>query len=149
MPGEWAGLPAFRRLLVLRALKPDRVPSALQLMCEEVMGPQYTNQEAFRPEAVLQVGPPGGGGGAQLARSGWLAAALGAPALLALGCALGQLQVSGSFRFARSPSCSCSPACRSRAQPRPSSSSCSPATRPAKRWRHTRAWWGARWRTAS
>lgn len=75
MPGEWAGLPAFRRLLVLRALKPDRVPSALQLMCEEVMGPQYTNQEAFRPETVLQVGPSGGGGGTGRtlhARVGWL-----------------------------------------------------------------------------
>ena len=45
----------MRRLLVLRALRPDRIPAALKLMCERAMGPQYVNQEAFKVEEVMKV----------------------------------------------------------------------------------------------
>lgn len=54
--GEWAALSDLRRLLLLRALRPDRVPKALELMCERAMGAQYVRQEAFRVEDMMKVG---------------------------------------------------------------------------------------------
>lgn len=53
MPGEWGRMSDFRQLLLLRALRPDRITNALQRYCETVMGSAYVNQEAFSPETVL------------------------------------------------------------------------------------------------
>jgi dynein heavy chain len=53
LPGDWARLSEFKQLLLLRALRPDRVATALQRFCETVMGSRYVNQEAFSPQAVL------------------------------------------------------------------------------------------------
>lgn len=53
LPGDWARLSEFKQLLLLRALRPDRVATALQQFCESVMGARYVNQEAFSPQAVL------------------------------------------------------------------------------------------------
>ncbi|KAI3429649.1 hypothetical protein D9Q98_005734 [Chlorella vulgaris] len=53
MPGEWSKLSDFRRLLILRALKPDRMPAALSALCERVMGAAYVNQEPFSAKALL------------------------------------------------------------------------------------------------
>ncbi|EFN60095.1 hypothetical protein CHLNCDRAFT_133411 [Chlorella variabilis] len=53
MPGEWCKLSDFRRLLVLRALKPDRLPAALGALCERAMGAAYVNQEPFSARALL------------------------------------------------------------------------------------------------
>lgn len=53
MPGDWARMSEFKQLLILRALRPDRVATALQQFCESVMGSRYVNQDAFSPQAVL------------------------------------------------------------------------------------------------
>lgn len=53
LPGDWARLSEFKQLLLLRALRPDRVATTLQQFCESVMGARYVNQEAFSPQAVL------------------------------------------------------------------------------------------------
>ena len=56
MPGDWGRAGEFRRLLLLRALRPDRVPSALQAYCEAAMGPAFAARaaEAFDPAVVLR-----------------------------------------------------------------------------------------------
>jgi dynein heavy chain len=53
LPGDWGRMPAFKQLLLLRAMRPDRVAATLQHFCEAVMGARYVNQEAFSPQAVL------------------------------------------------------------------------------------------------
>jgi len=53
MPGDWARMSEFKQLLLLRALRPDRVATALQHFCESIMGARFVNQEAFSPQAVL------------------------------------------------------------------------------------------------
>jgi dynein heavy chain len=52
-PGDWGRMSEFKQLLLLKALRPDRVAAALQRFCENAMGLQYVNQEAFSPAAVL------------------------------------------------------------------------------------------------
>ncbi|KAJ9515913.1 hypothetical protein QJQ45_016901, partial [Haematococcus lacustris] len=54
MPGEWAKLTDFKQLLIIRALRPDRITNALQNFCEKVMGSQYVNQDAFNPAHVVE-----------------------------------------------------------------------------------------------
>jgi dynein heavy chain, axonemal len=54
MPGDWARMPEFKQLLLLRALRPDRVTNALLRFCEAVMGSPYVNQDAFDPAVVMQ-----------------------------------------------------------------------------------------------
>ena len=53
MPGEWSKMSDFKQLLLLRALRPDRITNALQRYCEGIMGSAYVNQDAFSPEAVM------------------------------------------------------------------------------------------------
>lgn len=53
MPGDWGRMSEFKQLLLLKALRPDRVATALQRFCESIMGSRYVNQEAFSPAAVL------------------------------------------------------------------------------------------------
>lgn len=53
MPGDWGRMSDFKQLLLLRALRPDRVTNALQRFCESAMGARYVNQEAFNPQAVI------------------------------------------------------------------------------------------------
>lgn len=62
MPGEW-GKPGtardaevkrrFRELLIIRALRPDRITNALNKFCAFVMGTEYVNQPAFTFEAMM------------------------------------------------------------------------------------------------
>ena len=56
--GEWGKLSDFRRLLILRALKPDRVPAALTTLCERAMGAAYVNQEPFSARALMSESSP-------------------------------------------------------------------------------------------
>jgi dynein heavy chain, axonemal len=44
MPGEWAKLSEFKQLLIIRAMRPDRITNALSNFCEKVMGSRYVNQ---------------------------------------------------------------------------------------------------------
>uniref|UniRef100_A0A061RCW1 Flagellar alpha dynein n=1 Tax=Tetraselmis sp. GSL018 TaxID=582737 RepID=A0A061RCW1_9CHLO len=53
MPGEWGKMSLFRQLLIIRAMRPDRVSSALEIYVEKSMGPQYTNQEAFSMASMM------------------------------------------------------------------------------------------------
>jgi dynein heavy chain, axonemal len=43
----------FRQLLIIRALRPDRVTNALNKFCAFVMGSEYTNQPAFSFETMM------------------------------------------------------------------------------------------------
>lgn len=54
MPGDWCRSSEFKQLLLLRALRPDRVTNALQRFCEAAMGARYINQEAFSPAVVME-----------------------------------------------------------------------------------------------
>lgn len=54
MPGDWGRMSDFKQLLLLRALRPDRVTNAVQRFCEAVMGARYVNQDAFSPQAVME-----------------------------------------------------------------------------------------------
>lgn len=54
MPGDWSRVSEFRKLLLLRALRPDRITNALQAYCEGVMGAKYVKQDAFDAATVLQ-----------------------------------------------------------------------------------------------
>lgn len=47
MPGEWGKMNEFRQLLIIRALRPDRITSAMGQYCEKVMGSTYINQAPF------------------------------------------------------------------------------------------------------
>eukprot|EP00879_Flechtneria_rotunda_P021343 GHRR01022494.1.p1 GENE.GHRR01022494.1~~GHRR01022494.1.p1 ORF type:complete len:925 (+),score=321.59 GHRR01022494.1:1101-3875(+) len=53
MPGEWSRMTEFKQLLLLRALRPDRVTNALQRFCDAAMGLRYVNQDAFSPQVVV------------------------------------------------------------------------------------------------
>lgn len=44
MPGDWSKVPDFRQLLIIRALKPDRITNALQNFCEKNLGTKFVNQ---------------------------------------------------------------------------------------------------------
>jgi dynein heavy chain len=47
LPKSFQGLSSFYRLLLLRALRPDRLPSALTNYVNEVMGEEYVQQAPF------------------------------------------------------------------------------------------------------
>mmetsp|Transcript_24255 Transcript_24255/g.21366 ORF Transcript_24255/g.21366 Transcript_24255/m.21366 type:complete len:743 (+) Transcript_24255:3415-5643(+) len=47
LPKSFSGLPLFYRLLLLRAMRPDRLPSALTMYVSEVMGEEYVQQAPF------------------------------------------------------------------------------------------------------
>lgn len=36
MPGEWSKMGSSKQLLIIRALRPDRITNALNRFCEEV-----------------------------------------------------------------------------------------------------------------
>lgn len=54
MPSEWGKLSDFRRLLVIRALRPDRISCALLEFCEARMGEKYVNEDAFDAAAMMK-----------------------------------------------------------------------------------------------
>jgi len=47
LPGEWKRLPGFGRLLVLRAMRPDRMTLAVRLWVKDEMGVDYYNAITF------------------------------------------------------------------------------------------------------
>lgn len=53
MPGDWTKLSEFKQLLIVRALRPDRITNALSNYCEKIMGSDYVNQEAFIAETMM------------------------------------------------------------------------------------------------
>ena len=53
--GESGALGDFQRVVIIRAMKPDRVPSALQIYCEKLMGSKFVNQDAFKADVLVKV----------------------------------------------------------------------------------------------
>eukprot|EP00884_Botryococcus_braunii_P010094 jgi/Botrbrau1/19086/Bobra.0077s0003.2 len=53
LPGDWARLPSFRQLLLVKGLRPDRITNALASFCEKLMGSNYVNQDALDLGAVM------------------------------------------------------------------------------------------------
>ena len=47
LPGEWKRLPGFQRLLIIRALRPDRMMLAVKYWVKEEMGVEYYNAISF------------------------------------------------------------------------------------------------------
>lgn len=54
MPGEYGKMPQYMQLLVIRALRPDRLTAALTLFVTQVLGEKYVSQEAFNARAVFE-----------------------------------------------------------------------------------------------
>ena len=53
LPGEWGKtITDFKKLLLIRSLRPDRITNALQMYCEAHMGKNYINQDAFSAESM-------------------------------------------------------------------------------------------------
>lgn len=53
MPGEWGKVSLFRQLLIIRAMRPDRISNALEIYVEKCLDPRYTNQEAFNVAQMM------------------------------------------------------------------------------------------------
>lgn len=59
LPGEWEkSLTDFQRLLLLRAVRPDRITAGLAVFVEKIMGPAYVNQEAFNALTMFEESGP-------------------------------------------------------------------------------------------
>ena len=59
LPGEWnKKLTEFQKLLLIRAVRPDRITSALSLFVEKTMGSDYVNQEAFDARKMYEESGP-------------------------------------------------------------------------------------------
>ena len=57
-PGDWKRLPEFDRLLLFRALRPDRLTAAVARFVAGVLGPAYVASQAFDLErAAADAGP--------------------------------------------------------------------------------------------
>jgi len=55
LPGDWKkNLSDFRKLLLIRAMRPDRITAALSNYVEKVMGSKYVNQDAFDAAGMYQ-----------------------------------------------------------------------------------------------
>ena len=48
----------FQKLLLIRAVRPDRITSALSLFVEKTMGSEYVNQEAFDARKMFEESGP-------------------------------------------------------------------------------------------
>jgi dynein heavy chain len=58
MPGEYRNLTAFQRLLVLRILRPDRLPAALFEYISDSLGDEYVNQSPFNMATTFEESSP-------------------------------------------------------------------------------------------
>ena len=54
LPGDYAKVPDLQRLLILRALRPDRLASELKLFVTQVLGEWFVSEEVFDPAETLQ-----------------------------------------------------------------------------------------------
>jgi dynein heavy chain len=59
LPGEWEkSLTDFQRLLLLRAVRPDRITAGLTVFVEKIMGVAYVNQDAFNALTMYEESGP-------------------------------------------------------------------------------------------
>ena len=54
LPGDWRKLSAFQTLLVIRALRPDRMTEALTIFARDMMGRKYVTSRAFALEMSFE-----------------------------------------------------------------------------------------------
>ena len=68
LPGDWKRMPEFDRLLIFRALRPDRVTAALTKFVTATLGKEYTTSQPYNLELSFQARRAGawwrGGAGA-------------------------------------------------------------------------------------
>ena len=74
LPGDWKRLPALDRLLVFRALRPDRLAAAVRRFVGGVLGAEYVGDSGGGAGGGSAAQPGGGGGGGAAAAAGGSAA---------------------------------------------------------------------------
>jgi dynein heavy chain len=59
MPGDWqTSLTEFQRLIIIRAVRPDRITAALSVYVEKIMGAPFVNQDAFNAQEMFEESGP-------------------------------------------------------------------------------------------
>jgi len=58
LPGDWKKIPEFNKLLVIRCLRPDRMPEALTAFVRKVLGKQYVQTLPFNLEKAYEDARP-------------------------------------------------------------------------------------------
>lgn len=59
LPGDWAkNLSRFRTMLLIRAMRPDRITAALSQYVQEQMGEEYVKQEIFSASEMIKESSP-------------------------------------------------------------------------------------------
>jgi len=59
MPGDWKKMEDFEKLLLFRALRPDRMSNALSTFVKSVIGPKYVTSKPFNLEESYEDSAPG------------------------------------------------------------------------------------------
>jgi len=58
VPGDWKKMEDFEKLLLFRALRPDRMSNALSTFVKSVIGPKYVTSKAFNLEESFEDASP-------------------------------------------------------------------------------------------
>ena len=56
LPGDWKRMPEFDRLLLFRAVRPDRLTSAMARFVTGLLGAKYVTSQPYDLERSYQVG---------------------------------------------------------------------------------------------
>jgi hypothetical protein len=59
LPGDWKRLPEFDRLLLFRALRPDRLTAAMRKFVTNMIGTKYVTSQPYDLERSFQDSSPG------------------------------------------------------------------------------------------
>lgn len=59
MPGDWKRMPEFDRLLLFRALRPDRLTAAMRKFVTNMIGAKYVTSQPYDLERSFQDSSPG------------------------------------------------------------------------------------------
>lgn len=60
--GDWKRMPEFDRLLIMRALRPDRLTAAMAKFVANTLGKHYTTSQPYNLERSFQARGAGAGG---------------------------------------------------------------------------------------
>lgn len=59
LPGDWKRMPEFERLLLFRALRPDRLTAAMRKFVTNIIGAQYVTSQPYDLERSFADTSPG------------------------------------------------------------------------------------------
>lgn len=59
LPGDWKRMPEFDRLLLFRALRPDRLTAAMRKFVTNMIGAKYVTSQPYDLERSFQDSSPG------------------------------------------------------------------------------------------